>query len=295
MIRAPRLRRLRTQLLKLLRSPLTVSPIDTLLSRATRGERPGSFLARIPPGNQLYQRPTRRRAIRSGITYELDISDFVEWTIYYGIKVEPRDKLYGLAGLGETVVDVGANVGECALNFARRVGPAGRVLSFEPGPVARSKLKRNIALNAFANIEVLDFGLGEAAATVSLCTPAPRNRGGNRILEKPVGDYVNIQVRSLDEFIEERGIERVHLMKVDVEGFELRLLRGARRTIAKSRPKLFVEVSDGLLRGSGTSASELLKTIADWGYEMKDAESDTRVSPDQRLQDTHFDVIATPA
>jgi FkbM family methyltransferase len=232
--------------------------------------------------------------VRRGIEYELDISDFMEWVVYFGIATEPRDKLYALASKGDTVLDVGANIGECALNFARRVGPEGRVLAFEPGPGTRAKLQRNIDLNpSTKNIEIVALGLGDEEATLQLSAPSPHNRGGNRILERPVGEHVAVRVVRLDDFVAERGLTRLDVLKIDVEGFEVRVLRGAARTLERFHPKLFIEVSEENLRGSGTSGRELLGILEDLGYSLRSAEDDLPVSPNDRLEGRHFDVIAT--
>ncbi|MBX3192224.1 MAG: FkbM family methyltransferase [Labilithrix sp.] len=285
---------LRTRVLNVFRAPLRGRTLDGLLSYATRGKMPTSLWARVPPSHILYARPSARRAVRAGIVYDLDISDFMEWVIYYGIATEPRDKLYGLASAGDTVLDVGANVGECALNFSRRVGPTGRVLAFEPGPSVRAKLERNVSLNGFAtNIDIMALGLGDAPATLQLCEPSPHNRGGNRILERPVGEHVAIRVVRLDDFVAEHGLERVDLVKIDVEGFEVRALRGARQTLERFRPTLFVEVSEENLRGSGTSARELVGFLAELGYALRSADDGATVTPDDRFEGRHFDVIAT--
>jgi FkbM family methyltransferase len=285
--------RLRTRLLNLFRAPLRARSIDRLIARATEGKDPRSLWARVAPGNALYRRPALRSAVRRGIAYELDISDFMEWVIYYGIVTEPRAKLFSLAHQGATVIDVGANVGECTLNFARHVGTKGSVLALEPDPVVRAKLQRNVALNPFANIEIVPLALGAEPGRLELSTVAPSNRGGNRILERPVGEHVTVQVVPLDQMLEERPVARVDLIKIDVEGFELNVLKGAKRTIERFRPTLFVEVSDGNLRASGTSARELVQLMKDHGYRLRHAEDDSAVSPDDSFDGRHFDVIAT--
>lgn len=285
---------LRTRVLNVLRSPLRARPVDALLSRATQGKAPSSFVARLAPGNGLYPRPSLRSVVRRGIRYELDVSDFMEWVIYFGIVTEPRDTLFALTKPGDVVLDIGANVGECALNFARNVGAKGRVLSFEPDPVVRAKLERNIALNSFANIDVLPFALGDRAATLTLSTPTSRNRGGNRIVEGAAGnDHVDVQVVRLDDVVEQQKLDRVDLVKIDVEGYEVKAFRGAEAVIRRFRPTLFVEVSDENLREAGSSANELVGLLAEWGYSFRSADDGSVVSPADSFAGRHFDVIAT--
>lgn len=285
---------LKTRVLNVFRAPLRLEAIDQLLSRATQGKAPESILARIPPANVLYPRPSMRRVVRDGLEFELDISDFVEWVIYYGIATEPREKLAFLARPGDTVLDIGANVGETTLRFSRRVGDTGKVYSFEPNPPVRKKLERNIALNRFGNIEVLPLGAGDAEATLKLSSPTPQNRGGNRILENPVGEFVEVRVVPVDVLVEEKGITKVDVVKIDVEGFELRVLRGAKKTLERHKPILFIEISDETLRGAGTSPSEVLAFVEELGYDLRHAETDARVTSKDRLDGTHFDVLCRP-
>lgn len=285
---------LKTRFLNVFRTPLTHKSVDGVLSRATQGQHPESILARIPPSNLLYPRPSIRRVQRDGLEFELDISDFVEWVIYYGIATEPRGKLANLARPGDNVLDIGANVGETTLRFSRRVGPAGKVYCFEPNPPVRAKLERNIALNRFTNIEVMPLGVGDAEATLKLSSPSPHNRGGNRILENPVGDFVEVRVVPLDTLVAEKGIERVDVVKIDVEGFELRALKGGKKTLERWKPILFIEISDETLRGAGTSPSEVLAFVEELGYELRHAETDARLSSKDNFDGQHFDVVCRP-
>src|SRR5206468_2411069 len=71
-----------------------------------------------------------RRAVRNGIAYDLDLADYVQWTIYFGIERDEKAVLFDLAKPGDVVLDIGTNVGEVLLNFARRVGPEGRAIGF---------------------------------------------------------------------------------------------------------------------------------------------------------------------
>src|SRR4051812_46943450 len=96
--------------------------LDRFLPVVTSGRDAGSLLAKLPPNPGQYASPTIRRAKRDGIAYELDLSDFMEWCVYYGVVIEPRDALYSLMMPGDVVVDVGANIGEVTLNAAARVG-----------------------------------------------------------------------------------------------------------------------------------------------------------------------------
>ena len=100
---------------------------------------------------------------------------------------------------------------------------------------------------------------------------------------------------SLDSFIEERGLPRVDLIKIDVEGYELHVLQGARETLARLRPVMFIEVSNFNLCEQGTSAQELIAFLEAAGYLLEDAETRRSVCSTDDLGDCFFDVICHPA
>jgi FkbM family methyltransferase len=137
----------------------------------------------------------------------------------------------------DRVADIGANVGCTALLFAQR---AGLVHAFEPAPSTFGLLQRNAL--AHDNIRVYNFGLGDAPG-VSQLTFAANDRSGGFVSDKTGGlpGHVveSIEIRRLDDI----DIGRVDLMKIDVEGFELHALRGARRTLERDRPVVTLEMN----------------------------------------------------
>jgi FkbM family methyltransferase len=139
---------------------------------------------------------------------------------------------------GQLVIDIGANIGTHTIFFAKAVTEQGLVLAFEPQRLAYQNLCANIALNALINVIAFQQGVGKRAETIQLPTFDPRidrNFGEVPMRGHRGGDPV--QVIRLDDL----GLGRCHLIKVDVEGMESDVLDGARETIAKCRPVLFVE------------------------------------------------------
>ncbi len=122
-------------------------------------------------------------------------------------------------------VDIGANVGIYALTAACAPGFAGRVLAFEPNPVALARLRGNIALNdADDRIEVLPFALADAEGEVTLHLD-PANLGGGSIERAGAGGGgVTVAARPLAAVLAERGVARIDVLKIDVEGAEHRVL-----------------------------------------------------------------------
>lgn len=125
---------------------------------------------------------------------------------------------------GDVVIDAGANVGFFSLRHAPRVGPNGRVYAFEPNPLVFKLLERNVLRNGLTQVRCLQSALGETAGSVRF-TSDPRASSCGHVAE---GDEAGELVASttLDDLVERENIERIDLLKMDVEGYEPHVLRG---------------------------------------------------------------------
>lgn len=143
---------------------------------------------------------------------------------------------------GDTVLDIGANVGDWTLSMALRVGLNGRVLAFEPVPYLAEAIAKTSRINRQDQVEVHNLALSSEDGTAEFSVEQG-NSGGSR-LGHMAGDFSSISVptRRLDSLLAERpDIERIDFIKIDVEGFELQVLQGARATLARFRPPLILE------------------------------------------------------
>jgi FkbM family methyltransferase len=274
------------------RRALVRSGADRILAELTVGAPVRSLRARLAPGHLLYEPPTFRTVVRNGIRFELDLSDYMQWCAYFGIAIEPRRALYALVQPGQIAIDVGANVGEVLLNFARLVGNEGKAIGLEINPRTYRRCLHNIAINSFRNVQVFDLGLGREKGRLVLGRPTARNSGGDRIAAGPDRDGIPVTVTTLDDFVRDLGIERVDVLKVDVEGFEMNVLRGAEATVTRFKPRMFVEIDDDNLRQQESSARELVGWLERFGYEITHAEQSVRVRSSDPFEGRHFDVIA---
>ncbi len=137
----------------------------------------------------------------------------------------------------DVVVDIGANVGLYSILAGRVLSGKGRVIAFEPHPRTAIKLKGNIALNALENIEVIQKGIGDAAGTLPLQTVSLRDAGRNSMVEalnRKGLDVVEVEISTLLDELNRLGVERVDILKIDVEGFEDRALLPFFETAPKS-------------------------------------------------------------
>ncbi|HJZ62043.1 MAG TPA: FkbM family methyltransferase [Miltoncostaeaceae bacterium] len=172
------------------------------------------------------------------------------------VRLLPRD---GVA------IDVGANVGAIALVLAR-AAPDGRVIAFEASPATVPVLRANLAANGEGGVEVVPVALGDRGGSVRLSAIAA-GAGGSFVSPREAhGEGAEVAATTLDDWVEARGLERLDLIKIDVEGSEPRVLDGARRTLARHRPALVVECNPAaLLRFQGVGAADLLERLAGHG------------------------------
>jgi FkbM family methyltransferase len=204
-----------------------------------------------------------------------------------GKRITERRELAALRRLvlpGMIVADVGANVGFYALQMASCVGPRGRVLAFEPDPLCFGLLRSRIKRSGGMNVDAHQLALGEGSGEAILYCSA-YNRADNRLSPSHAQAHVEehrVQVRSLDEFLAAEGISTVDALKIDVQGSEERVLKGARRTIEGGLDWIWVEFSPDHLRGAGTDPRSFLALLADMNMDVFEVD-DGRL---QRLSDT---------
>lgn len=135
-------------------------------------------------------------------------------------------------------VDVGANIGLISLEASREVGSQGNVYSFEPHPYTAKILRFNISLNSMENIKAIEKGVGSEKGEAKIYDRWDINRGGASLLSSNSDqEGFDIQVVTLDEVFENI---KVSMIKIDVEGFELEVLKGAKRILSSVNPPIII-------------------------------------------------------
>jgi FkbM family methyltransferase len=159
---------------------------------------------------------------------------------------------------GDVALDIGANFGSHTIPMARLVGPSGNVYAFEPQRILFQILCGNIALNEIANVNALPVALGRAAGRTKV--PALDYRGANNFGGIALGatQGEDVSVVTLDQL----EVTRARLIKIDVEGMEIDVLAGAKQTLARCRPFLYVE------NDRAHKAEALVAQLQEDGYRM---------------------------
>ncbi|MBL0927128.1 MAG: FkbM family methyltransferase [Phycisphaerales bacterium] len=227
-------------------------------------------------------RPEAGSVIRRGVTHrylmKLDLRYWYDrWTYRLGRYYETHTELLfrELLRPGDVVIDIGANSGMLTLLAASSVGTEGRVVAFEPNPQVFARLHEQIELNNLQRVvTTYDRAVGDRPATLTLRVPV--GHIGGATLAGDAGAFdgptteVAVQVVNGDEAIAPTlaALPRAPLfLKIDVEGFELHVLRGLEKTIASRAPAVFTEVLPENLARAGETPASLTRWMTDRGYE----------------------------
>ncbi|WP_332763925.1 FkbM family methyltransferase [Phenylobacterium sp.] len=163
---------------------------------------------------------------------------------------------------GDVFVDAGASVGMMSLYASTLVGKTGRVLSFEPLPLRHRLLTDSIAVNGLTNIKTFNHGLGVDSRATTIFT----DRTSPSMIEQAGStDGSPSRVERLDAVLQAEGADRVRMIKIDVEGFELEVLKGCETILhGPAPPAICVEY--GVYDGSGKALTDFLRSLD--GYRL---------------------------
>lgn len=185
------------------------------------------------------------RSIRSFGVYDLALSEFI----------------FRVVRKHDFLLDVGANVGYTSLLMAERLEGTGRLISFEPLPELYNVLSHNVSPEEFPQVELRELALSDKTGEAILTLPADfeKNDGIATLEERNEGTKIRIQTARLDDL---KIKDKIRLIKLDVEGHELAVLRGGVETITKS------EVDFILYEDLGKQTAEVTNILNGLGYKV---------------------------
>jgi FkbM family methyltransferase len=170
------------------------------------------------------------------------------------------------------VFDVGAHAGQMAKLFAL-MAPNGKVFAFEPGAYALAILRPMLKIRGRGRIAVEPIAFGAKPGTLTLSTPIKRSGslgfGLSHLGQGAEGGKVfshEVTVETIDRYVAAQGLNRLDLIKADIEGWEMQLLLGAPETLARLRPVVFLEVVDSYLARAGDSRAALWAFMRERDY-----------------------------
>jgi FkbM family methyltransferase len=213
--------------------------------------------------------------VEPGITMLLDPYDEVGGTVlaYGTFEKSTMRELMRHMPAGGTVIDVGAHIGWYSLKAASAVGPKGHVIAVEPNHETLVELRANIrASGAGGVIAVAPVACADSETTLTFYAAPRRNTGEsslsatNASQEGAIAASYSVRARRLDDIVKEAGVNRVDAIKIDVEGAEFLVLKGAAETLDRYRPVVVVELVDRQLKAMGSSVAEVEAFLRAHGY-----------------------------
>lgn len=189
-----------------------------------------------------------------GLKYKGNLNNNIDANVFfYGAFEKPllfflRDTLNAL--ITETpkaiFMDIGANVGHHSIFLSKF---ASQVLAFEPYPKVNMQFKQQIAHNNISNIQIFETGLSDRRETLNYYAPTGNNEGIGSFDESSIGkgntSYGKLELQEGDQVIESDSWKNIKLIKIDVEGFEKKVIKGLTRTIEEERPVIVCEITYG--------------------------------------------------
>ncbi|MGN6655134.1 MAG: FkbM family methyltransferase, partial [Rhodanobacter sp.] len=211
------------------------------------------------------------------LTIPLQLSEHMQrrifWLGYYNLQIIPYIKSTLLPGM--TFIDIGANIGEVSMAAAKCVGRDGKVIAFEPIDAIANELQSNAKRNHLNQITVVRAGVSDSIddnvpiyASCAQGHPGDENKGLGSIFGDATGQasVQRITTTTLDAWLETHPLDRLDMIKIDIEGAELPCLRGSERTLRRFKPTLIVEVQDITANAAGYRAQDILDYLSKLGY-----------------------------
>ena len=211
-------------------------------------------------------------SLQCGYAMDLRLCDHIAQRLLLSGRFEPEvsTAILALVKPGMIVLDIGANIGVHTLHLAKRVGASGQVLAFEPNPVAREELLRNITLNQIKNVNVLKVALWERDGEELFCFPKDglEAMGGLRQNSQfEVARKSKVETARLDTILARLEVQQVDFMKIDVEGAELQVLKGAGALLdADWRPPILYESASVNSISYSYTPDDLVRFLSAKGY-----------------------------
>lgn len=177
-----------------------------------------------------------------------------------------------LVGLGDVVFEIGANYGQYSRVLSRLVGKTGQIHAFEPALITYDLLARNVRLLRLTNVEAHRVALSDQIGNNKLHTPIKREGVFGVAVASLAPDETlptvseTIEMDTLDHFVSTRGINKVALLRCDVEGAEFSVLQGGKKVLSDARPAILMEVHPNMLSRWGKSVEDLERLLKDLSY-----------------------------
>lgn len=214
--------------------------------------------------------------LKESIAYEIFINGvYEENTIEFLNKNLPADGV---------LLDLGCNIGAIAIPLCKRRKDI-KVIGVEASPFVYSFLKKNIEVNQLENIKIIPCALLDMSG-VSLEFYSPKDKFGKGSFTNNFnGNSVNVISKTLDDIVAENNLERVDVIKMDVEGYEAKVLQGGVRTFELFKPPVLFEFADWAEEtATDINVGDSQRILTNLGYNLYDFDSSLQPLPEVLLK-----------
>ncbi len=221
------------------------------------------------------------------LNMQLDLSDWIPQNLYFTGTYEAAEleAILSLISQGDTVIDLGANIGWYSLQMAQRVGETGAVYSFEPYSQNFATLLKNIALNPGSKIAPEQIAISDTEGQLKLYLNKEEQNLGMVTADSSEGEYLEeTQMSTLDEVVKKHDIGPIDFIKIDIEGHEQAALRGMQSTLERDQPVLLIEILPSA--GNDSPSPGISQQLTSLGYTKcyitdQGTLSDTETNPER--------------
>jgi FkbM family methyltransferase len=217
--------------------------------------------------------------IGNGLKLKLDPRDYFQCMMFYGRwGLELLELFERYVRPGDTVLDVGAQIGFYSVHLGEMVTASGHVYSFEPDPRPLEYLRASLSESRMDWVRAEPFALSAREGKMDF-NVSPIFGWSTAVRNSHLTGLKRVSVPTfpLDTLVEKGEVlGKIRLVKIDVEGFELEVLRGMRRVLRKARPILIMEINRPMLEFQGTSPLEVFEFLTSFGYEVYEIQVNLR-------------------
>lgn len=244
---------------------------------------PRSWLIKIgysKIGSKIVQRVKQNQANQwfdiNGVKMHLDITNPQTWDLRNNKNYEDDVKKIFLSKIkeGDIVIDVGANIGYFSLLAAKKIGSKGKIFAIEPMKQANNWLKKNLKLNDFKNVEVLEVAIGDKQGTMKMYK---KSESSEMIILDPTISKTDlimcgeINIKTIDNIISQKKIKKVNLLKIDVEGFEYEALLGCKESFKSNKiENIICEIHTTYLKNREIDEQDIYSFIQENNFSIQE-------------------------
>ena len=221
---------------------------------------------------------------RGGLWWSIDPGDYVQQDLFWSSAKDAAEIREAVRAMprGGVMFDLGANFGYYAITIATALEGDCCIYAFEPNPPTMRRFRKNLELNSTRGVYPCETGLSDVPGR-AFVVEQPAHSGAaylDQAVNTAPGAPAGIQLATLDLFFEQHNIDRLDLIKMDIEGAELRALRGGIESIRRFRPVILIELNPDTLERDGCSVRDVVVFLENLGYTIYTVRPRVRITRD---------------